>query len=91
MDYSIIHLHLSEASRGIIIEATVSVPTHRQFTNETHCFKNIDFHDYNATRSTLLALWYFWHGLRRRIRDLQRLKGDFDLFTTNFSKGIARN
>ncbi len=91
MNYSITHLCISEASRGIIIEATVSVPTHRQYTNEVCDFENTGFKEHKATKSTLLALLRFWSGLRKRIKTLQSVTGDFDLSTTNFSKGITIN
>lgn len=91
MKYQITELMISEASRGLIIEATVSVPTRRQFTNEIHHCCNVGWNEIKPTKSTLRALWRFWRGLRRRIRILQSIEGDFDLSTTNFAKGIFVN
>ena len=91
MNYKITELMISKASRGLIIEATVSVPTKRQFTNETECYRNVDFNEIKPTHSTLRALWRFWKGLRKRVKILQSIEGDFDLDTTNFAKGIFVN
>jgi len=90
MKYQITELTISEASRGLIIEATVSVPTKRQFTNETHRYSNVG-NGIKPTKSTLKALWRFWRGLRKGVKILQGIEGDFDLDTTNFAKGIFIN
>jgi len=91
MNYRITHLNISEASRGLIIEVTVSIPTRRQYTNETHNFVNTEFNEIEATKSTLLALYRFWIVLRRRIKEMQNIPGKFGLETTNFAKGIFIN
>ena len=91
MNYKITKLTIKEASRGLIIEAVVSIPTKRQFTNEAGCYRNVDFNEIKPTHSTLRALWRFWKGMRTRIKILQSIEGDFDLDTTNFAKGIFVN
>ncbi len=91
MKYQITELTISQASRGLIIEATVSIPTKRQYTNETHCCHSLEFDELKPTKSTLKALYRFRKGLRKRIKILQSIEGDFDLSTTNFAKGICVN
>lgn len=91
MNYKITELTISEASRGLIIEAAVSIPTKRQYTNETVIYLNVGFDEVKPTKSTLRALWRFWRGLRKRVKILQSVEGYFDLSTTNFAKGIFVN
>ena len=91
MNYKITELTIYEASRGLAIEAVVSIPTKRQFTNETECFFSTDFDEIKPTHSTFEALWRFWRGVRKRVKILQSIEGDFDLGTTNFASGIFIN
>ena len=91
MNYQVTDLCISEASRGLIIEATVSIPTRRQFTNESHGFCNMNFREVKSTKSTLRALWRFWKGMRKRVKEIQSIEGNFDLSTTNFAKGVSVN
>lgn len=91
MNYKITELTIYEASRGLIVEAMVSIPTKRQYTNETVLYHNTDFLEIKPTKSTLKALWRFRRGLRKRVKILQSIEGDFDPSTTNFAKGIFVN
>jgi hypothetical protein len=78
MKYKIHSITFSEGSRGWCIDALLSVPTHRQFSNEHPSVSNYGF-DLKPSNSIIISALKFWLKMRGYVKRLQSIPGDYDL------------
>lgn len=78
MKYKLYEIVIGRASRGWVIDAHLSVATHRQFSNEWPTVSNYGF-GLKPTHNLFVAVVKFWWGLRKYIKELQAIPGKYEL------------
>lgn len=77
-------LKIDRAQRSLLFSAVLSVPTHRQCTNERHLINDWS----PKTKNIVVGLWRFRKHCKTVVKDLQSQPGDFDLSPSSFTRGI---
>lgn len=76
MEYKIKHVECKKAQRGWIIEIEARFPTRRQFTWETKGWINTGV---MPCKPLIPAIIKFWWLVRKEIKAIQALSGEFEL------------
>lgn len=83
MKYTVGKLEMEMGQRGITCRASLSVPNRLQYTDLEECIEV-----FTETHSRLWALWNLRQVMRKTVRQIQSMSGEYELTPTNYTQSL---